>query len=69
MVKEKHPLRAYRESRGLSQEALAAELGVTGMTIYRWEKGRRIPQRKDWSRIRLVTGINPAEFAAFAEPA
>ena len=37
-------LRALRQSFGLSQEALAYELGVSVMTISRWERGlHRIP--------------------------
>jgi DNA-binding transcriptional regulator YiaG len=33
--------RAWRERLGLSQEALAHELGVTSTTVYRWEHGDR----------------------------
>jgi transcriptional regulator with XRE-family HTH domain len=34
-------LKAYRESRNLSQEALAAELRVARGTLNRWETGAR----------------------------
>ena len=37
-------LQAIRQSFGLSQEALAYELGVSVMTVSRWERGlHRIP--------------------------
>ena len=36
-----HPLRAYRNSRGFTQDALAKELGVTSITVSRWETGAR----------------------------
>ena len=38
-------LKAKRQSLGLSQESLAHELGVSVMTISRWERGvHRIPK-------------------------
>jgi transcriptional regulator with XRE-family HTH domain len=36
-------IRALRERNGLTQEKLAARLGVSFSTINRWEKGRRRP--------------------------
>lgn len=36
-----HPLRAYRDSRGLTQTTLARALGVSSVTISRWETGTR----------------------------
>jgi DNA-binding XRE family transcriptional regulator len=36
-------LRLYRAKHGLSKEALAKELGVTRMEIFRWEKGTNVP--------------------------
>lgn len=53
----KHPLAAFRKTAGLSQEALAAKLGVTGMTVSRWERGEFMPRRKDWPKIASVTGL------------
>jgi transcriptional regulator with XRE-family HTH domain len=37
-------IRAYRQKRELTQEALAAELGVAVMTIRRYERGRNRPR-------------------------
>src|SRR5262245_34037760 len=36
-----HPLKAYRDRRGLTQVALARALGVSKITISRWETGAR----------------------------
>ena len=36
-----HPLKRYRDSRGLTQDALAKELGVTSISVSRWETGAR----------------------------
>lgn len=36
-----HPLKAYRTERGLTQDALAKELGVTSISVSRWETGAR----------------------------
>lgn len=36
--------RAIRESRGLSQQRLAEELGVSRLTVWRYEAGTRRPR-------------------------
>lgn len=36
----------YRETKGLSQEALAKILGVSKNTIYNYERGEKIPDSK-----------------------
>lgn len=36
-----HPLRAYRDRHRLTQTALARALGVSSVTISRWETGTR----------------------------
>jgi transcriptional regulator with XRE-family HTH domain len=36
--------RALREATGISQAALAAELGVSRATLSRWELGTRVPR-------------------------
>jgi DNA-binding transcriptional regulator YiaG len=37
-------IKVLRTDRGLTQEQFARELGVSHMTISRWEKGRSIPR-------------------------
>ena len=44
-------LRRFREDLGLTQKALADRLGVTPMTIHRWETGQSRPHRL--ARVRL----------------
>ncbi len=38
-------IKAYREKHELSQEDLARMLGVTAMTVHRWENGKSKPHR------------------------
>jgi len=52
-----HPLARYRAERQITQEALATELGVTPMTIWRWENDKRTPRREDATNISKKTGI------------
>lgn len=40
-------LRAWREARKLPRRAVADVLGVTEMTVYRWENGRGEPRQGD----------------------
>ena len=43
--------RSIREEAGLSQERLAALVGVSRLSVHHWERGRREPrplQRKAW---------------------
>lgn len=37
-----HPIKRYRERVGLSQDALARQIGVTQGMIWRWEQGEEI---------------------------
>lgn len=36
-------LRAWREAHGVGQAELGRRLGVSAITVYRWESGRRKP--------------------------
>jgi transcriptional regulator with XRE-family HTH domain len=57
MAENNHPLAKYRASRNLTQEALASELSVAPLTIWRWENGKRAPRPRDAKRISDHTGI------------
>jgi transcriptional regulator with XRE-family HTH domain len=46
---------AYRDSRGITQAELAAELSVTQSTVARWEAGS-MPARDMLARIAEITG-------------
>lgn len=52
-----HPLVGYRESEGLSRAQLAERLGVTDVTIWRWECYQREPRGKMRRRLAALTGI------------
>lgn len=60
-----HPLRTYRESKGLSVAALARELGVSRTAVYRWEGGEREIDRKLWASISDRTGVSVSDLAGF----
>ena len=52
-----HPLRDYRQSQKMTQQALGEKLGVTGQTIWRWETGSRKVAVKLLPKISTITGI------------
>jgi transcriptional regulator with XRE-family HTH domain len=56
-------LRNYRENQTprISQRELAAALGVTRVTVARWEMGVRRPDRELVPEIAKLTGIPAAE--------
>ncbi len=58
---ENHPLRKFRTSREMTQEALGKELGVTGQTIWRWENGDRQITVTWAKKISKKTGIPAAQ--------
>ncbi len=51
-----HPLRAYREASGLSQEALGERVGVTKASLSRIESGDQKPSIGLAQRIEKETG-------------
>ena len=50
-------LAEWREHRGLSQEALGGRLGVSDVTISRWETGKRRPDMDAQAAIAEALGI------------
>lgn len=69
-----HQLRALREAQGLSVRALASLVGVSSVTIWKWEKGDSKPRPRLMTPLaraldvspqqlqpRLVNGENPAK--------
>lgn len=51
----------YRGARSLTQEALGKELGVTSITVSRWETGARRIARSLLPRVSQVTGLSHAD--------
>ncbi len=56
-----HPLKAYREREGISQRELAHRLGVSAMTVIRWETNKRKIRDDMVCRVSGLTGIAAAE--------
>lgn len=61
MAENNHPLAKYRRDNGLTQEALASELGVWPLTVWRWENRKRTPRLKDARRISEKLNISVGE--------
>lgn len=61
MDRNDHPLAKYRRDKrdGLTQEALGKELGVTGVTVSRWETNRRKIDDDLLPKVSGHTGIAP----------
>ena len=61
----KHPLKSWRETKGLSQNDAAVKIGVTKQCWQLWESGRRIPDATHVRKLMKMTGVDPnALFAA-----
>jgi len=37
------------------------------MTYSRWERGKHLPRKKHWPKIKDVTGITPSQLADFLD--
>lgn len=59
-------IRALRERAGLTQDELAAKLGVNRSAVCRWERGRR--RRPPVEAIAEALNMTPAEFYAARIP-
>ena len=57
-ITDAHPfnerLRKFRESLGFSRAVFAAELGVSPITLYRWETGSTRPSPLAWEKLDLM---------------
>lgn len=62
-----HPIAIYREKEGLTQSAFGNLVGVTDMTVSRWERGEILPRRKYWPKLVELTGRPIAAFIEAAE--
>lgn len=62
-------IRAIRQRTGLTQEKLAAKLGVTFPTVNRWEQGRTKPSPLAIMRIReLISVLGSSEPDLLGKP-
>lgn len=72
MLRRMATLAKYLDSAGMTEAAFAAKLGVSQVTINRYVKGKRFPDRDTILRIEELTGgaVKPADwFASSAEQA
>jgi transcriptional regulator with XRE-family HTH domain len=58
-----HPLRKWRIENKKNRDDLGAALGVSGVTVWRWEKRRQFPERQFWKTIEHVTGVSVVDLA------
>lgn len=61
MFKIGNDLRSIRRKRGLSQEAAAQIIGVSMMTLRRWEADERVPRLSELQRIAQALNITAEE--------
>jgi len=64
---DKHPIRVYREAKGLTQAQLADMLSVNRTTVVRWEMGRQKVDRRLWQSISKATGIPIVDLSGVSE--
>lgn len=57
-------LRSLREARGLSIRALAALVGVSKVTIWKWEKGDSVPRTRSLLPLAKALQVTPYELGA-----
>lgn len=50
-------LRSLRVGAGLTQQQLAKKLGVTGVTVHRWEAGNVMPKPKYIKKMADLFGV------------
>jgi len=62
-------IKRARESCGISQETLAAMLGVDKNTVWRWEKGRSDPRATDMEKIAVALDMPIEKFYSDSMPA
>ncbi|MBF0296598.1 MAG: DUF3883 domain-containing protein [Magnetococcales bacterium] len=62
-------IKRLRTRIGLTQAALAKELGVSFPTINRWENGKAKPSRLSWAQLLELAGENDASAGRVDEPA
>ena len=64
-----HPLRIWRVAQGLSQAEIAQKLGVTQVTISKWERGEAIPHTRSATMIEKISNgtVRPGDLVAAYE--
>ena len=60
-------IKKYRKSKGLTQEEMAARLGVTAPAVNKWERGGTLPDVALLAPIARLLGITTDELLSFKE--
>lgn len=60
-MSSKNALSRWRDERRLSQEEVGDLIGVSAMTVSRWERGNHVPRRTLWPKITEKTGLRPSD--------
>ena len=61
MVIKERIIRSLRERSGYTQATLAQAIGVSDMTVRRWESGQREPRASEITKLCEVLGVSEAE--------
>ncbi len=57
----KEEIWVLRRRAGLTQEQLAAKLGIGPATVANWERSRAEPSARQWMALAAVFGVDPRE--------
>ena len=60
-------IKKYRRNKGMTQEAMAARLGVTAPAVNKWERGNALPDVALLAPIARLLGITTDELLSFKE--
>lgn len=58
-------LRILRESRGLSVRGLAGRIGVSSVTVWKWEKGEASPRQRSLAALADALGVTSVELRSW----
>lgn len=61
-------LRALRKSKGLNQTQLAEKIGVSLLTVFRWEKGERTPRIEEVKALAKALNVSEADLLNDSPP-
>ena len=60
-------IKKYRKNKGMTQEEMAARLGVTAPAVNKWEKGGSLPDVALLAPIARLLGITTDELLSFKD--
>ena len=60
-------IKKYRKNKGMTQEEMAARLGVTAPAVNKWEKGNTLPDVALLAPIARLLGITTDELLSFKD--